>query len=94
MNNKVQGIIAEFKNPAELLSAAEHLRESDYTKFDCHSPFPIHGMDDAMGEKRSPLGWIVGIVAFCGFSAGLSGKYPGSWAGAGFFEWYPGNPPF
>lgn len=71
MKNKVQGIIAEFKNPAELISAAEHLRESDYTKFDCHSPFPIHGMDDAMGEKRSPLGWIVGIVAFCGFSAGV-----------------------
>jgi len=71
MKKNVQGIIAEFKNPAELISAAEQLRESEYRKFDCHSPFPIHGMDDAMGEKRSPLGWIVGIVAFCGISAGI-----------------------
>jgi molybdopterin-containing oxidoreductase family membrane subunit len=33
---------------------------------DRHSPFPIHGMDDAMGLKRSPLGWIVGLLALGG----------------------------
>ena len=58
-NKVVEGIIAEFENPAELIKAAEKMRDSDYKKFDCHSPFPIHGMDRAMGEKRSPLGWIV-----------------------------------
>ncbi len=72
MKDKVQGIIAEFENPAELISAAEKLRDSKYKKFDCHSPFPIHGMDDAMGEKRSPLGWIVGIIAFMGVTAGFA----------------------
>jgi hypothetical protein len=70
-NKKVEGIIAEFKNPAELIHAAEKLRDSEYKKFDCHSPFPIHGMDRAMGEKRSPLGWIVGIVAFLGLGGGV-----------------------
>jgi hypothetical protein len=71
-NKKLEGIIAEFENPAELIHAAEKLRDSDYKKFDCHSPFPIHGMDRAMGEKRSPLGWIVGIVAFLGLGAGVT----------------------
>ena len=71
-NKKIEGIIAEFKNPAELIHAAEKLRDSEYTKFDCHSPFPIHGMDRAMGEKRSPLGWIVGIIAFLGLGAGFT----------------------
>lgn len=71
MNNNAKGIIAEFENPAELLHAAEKLRDSQYSKFDCHSPFPIHGMDRAMGEKRSILGWIVGIVAFFGLSGGF-----------------------
>jgi hypothetical protein len=65
-------ILAEFENPAQLLHAAEKLKNAGYKKFDCHSPFPIHGMDDAMGMKRSPLGWIVGVVAFfalgCGFA--------------------------
>lgn len=63
-SGKVEGVIAEFDNPAALIEAAEKMRDSDYTKFDCHSPFPIHGMDEAMGEKRSILGWIVAPVAF------------------------------
>ena len=62
--NKVEGVLAEFKNPAELLNAATRLREAGYKDFDCHSPFPIHGMDQAMGEKRSSLAWIVGPVGF------------------------------
>ena len=62
-DKKIEGIIAEFNNPAELIAAAKKLRDSEYTQFDCHSPFPIHGMDQAMGEKRSVLGWIVAPVA-------------------------------
>jgi hypothetical protein len=61
-----EGVIAEFDNPAVLLEAARHLRESGYQRFDCHSPFPIHGMDEAMGLSRSPLGWMVGGMAFAG----------------------------
>ena len=70
-NKKVEGIIAEFNNPAELLHAAESLRDSKFKFFDCHSPFPIHGMDKAMGEKRSPLGWIVGVLALTGAALGM-----------------------
>jgi len=62
-DKKVLAILAEFKDPAELLHAAEKVRDEGYKQFDCHSPFPIHGMDDAMGEKRSPLGYIVAFVA-------------------------------
>ena len=64
MENKVIGVLAEFDNPGQLLHAAEKMRDAGYKHFDCHSPFPIHGMDEAMGEKRSPLGYIVGVVAF------------------------------
>jgi len=62
----IAGVIAEFANPKELLEAANQVREAGYEHFDCHSPFPIHGMDSAMGEKRSPLGWIVGGMGFIG----------------------------
>ncbi len=64
-------LLAEFKDPADLLHAAEKVREAGYTQFDCHSPFPIHGMDAAMGLKRSPLGWIVGIMALTGAGLGM-----------------------
>ena len=44
MNSKY-GMLAEFNNPAELLEAAKKMRDAGYKDFDCHSPFPIHGMD-------------------------------------------------
>ena len=64
-------MLAEFENPAGLLSAAKNMRDAGYKKFDCHSPFPIHGMDSAMGLKRSPLGWITGLSALVGGSLAL-----------------------
>jgi hypothetical protein len=69
-NNRPQEMLAEFDNPKHLLEAANKLRDAGYKKFDCHSPFPIHGMDAAMGLKRSPLGYIVFVVAFLSLSAG------------------------
>jgi hypothetical protein len=65
-------LLASFDNPAELLAAAKKIHDAGYTKFDCHSPFPIHGMDDAMGLKRSPLGYIVFAVAAVALIAGFT----------------------
>jgi hypothetical protein len=61
-----EGILAQYAGPAELLNAAKIVAEAGYSRFDCHSPFPIHGMDDAMRLKRSPLGYMVGAAAFIG----------------------------
>ena len=69
---KTAMILAEFENPAQLLHAAKKLKNAGYKKFDCHSPFPIHGMDEAMGMRRSPLGWIVGSVAFFALISGFT----------------------
>ncbi len=74
-DKKIAAVLAEFKGPGELLTAAEKLKEAGYKNFDCHSPFPIHGMDKAMGEKRSTLGWIVGTVAFIAVAAGFLLQY-------------------
>jgi len=68
----VKGMLARFDGTAELLHAAGKIREAGYNKFDCHSPFPIHGLDQAMGLKRSPLGWIVGLSALIGTSSALA----------------------
>jgi hypothetical protein len=59
-------LLAEFNTPGEVLHAAEALRDAGYTQFDSHSPFPIHGMDAAMGLKDSKLGLIVFPVAMAG----------------------------
>ncbi len=53
------GVLAEFKTPADLVDAANRVREAGYRRWDAHTPFPIHGLDRAMGIKDTALGWIV-----------------------------------
>lgn len=58
-NKQVYGVLAEFSNPKALTDAAGAVKKSGYQNFDTYAPFPIHGMEKAMGVKDSPLGWIV-----------------------------------
>ncbi len=92
--SRTWGLLAEFAGPKALLAAAEKVRTAGYRQFDCHSPFPIHGMDEAMGLKRSPLGLIVGGLAALGAIIGMSLQwwvstieYPLVIAGKPFFSW-------
>lgn len=87
-------IIAQFSSPATLIGAAKKVRDAGYSSFDCHSPFPIHGMDDAMGLGRSPVGFIVGGMAILGAAIGFSlqtwvatSAYPLVISGKPLFSW-------
>jgi hypothetical protein len=61
-------MLAEFDTPGECLQAAEKLRDAGYTQFDTHTPFPVHGMDKAMGLPDSKLGILVFPIALTGTS--------------------------
>lgn len=63
----VVGVAAFFDHPDNLMSAARHARDSDYERFDAYSPFPIHGMDDAMGLGRSWIPWVTFFAGLTGF---------------------------
>jgi hypothetical protein len=65
---KVAILLAEFDTPGGAMHAAEKLRDAGYSFFDAHTPFPVHGMDRAMGMRDSRLGWIVLAMAITGFS--------------------------
>ena len=58
-DDKVYGVMGEFSEPDELVDAGRKIREMGYTKLDAMSPFPVHGIDDAIGVPPSKLGWIV-----------------------------------
>jgi hypothetical protein len=65
---RVYGYLAEFKSASALYKAAEKVRDAGFRKWDCYSPYPIHGLDGAMGMKRSILPWFVffgGITGTC-----------------------------
>jgi hypothetical protein len=63
----VYGLAAEFASAADLFHAAEKIRDAGFKNWDVHSPFPIHGMDKAMGLGKS---WLSAIV-LCGGVTGL-----------------------
>ncbi len=70
-------VLAEFDSPQSLYHAAEHVRDSEYTAFDVYTPFPVHGMDQAMGLKESRLAPIVFMGGSLGLIFGISYQ---SWA--------------
>ena len=59
-------LLAEFNTPGECMHAAVALRDAGYKDFDTHTPFPVHGMDAAMGMGDSKLGLIVFPIGFLG----------------------------
>lgn len=56
---KVFGFVAEYDTPHDLLEAVKAVRAAGYSRMDTHTPFPIHGMDAAMGLRPSILPFLV-----------------------------------
>ena len=81
---ELHGLLAEFDTPGALIAAARKVKNAGYTEFDCYSPFPVHGIDDAMGIKRTRLPLVV-------FAGGISGLFGGMllqwWTNAHNWPW-------
>ena len=65
------GVMAEFATPAELLHAAHEIRGQGFTQVEAYSPFPIHGLDIALGHPGSKVPWIVLMGGLAGAGGGL-----------------------
>lgn len=65
------GYLVEFDDTESVLAAAEKVRGAGYKKWDVHTPFPVHGMDEAMGIRPTILPWIVLGAGLTGLAAGL-----------------------
>jgi len=88
------GALAEFKTPADLYVACERVRDAGYTRWDAHSPFPVHGLDGAMGMRRSRLPWIILVFGLGGAIVGFalqtwvhSSAYTLTISGKPYFAW-------
>ncbi|MBZ5631812.1 MAG: DUF3341 domain-containing protein [Acidobacteriia bacterium] len=66
--DKVYAVMGEFAEPEELVEAGRRIRGMGYTKIDAMTPFPVHGIDEAIGVPYSKIGWI----AVCGALAGIT----------------------
>lgn len=80
---KLIGLMAQFDDPDSLLAACEKVRKAGYTKTDAYTPFPLHGIDEALGIKPTILPWIVLTLGIMGGFAGLGLQFITN------AEWYP-----
>jgi len=71
MGKQRGGLVGIWSDEEKILKAARRFRESGFRKFDTISPFPIHGMDEAMDLKRSFIPWVTFITGCTGCAVGL-----------------------
>jgi hypothetical protein len=72
----IYGVIAEFNSAQALLDASNAAYDAGYRSLDAYSPFPIHGLSEAIGFHHTKLSSIV-----------LGGGILGG-AGGFFMCWY------
>lgn len=72
MPAKPYGLIATFEDPGAVYHAAEAVRDAGFKHWDVLTPFPVHGLDRAMGLKRSRVPRFTLFGGVLGFSTGMS----------------------
>lgn len=65
------GYLVAFDKVDFLLAGARAVRDAGYTRWDTHTPFVIHGLDAAMGVKKTILPYIVFLGGLTGTTAGI-----------------------
>lgn len=68
---RLYGLLAEFETSAQILHAAQRVREEGYRWWDCLVPFPVHGLDKAMGVRPTILPILVFFCGLTGTTAGV-----------------------
>jgi hypothetical protein len=87
------GLVGVLDSPGAIYHACEKLRDEGYNNFEAHTPFPVHGLENAMGIPASRVPWI----SLAGGIFGLSGMvllawyvavdYPLNISGKAAFSW-------
>lgn len=94
------GLMAEFDSAQALLDAAAKVRGAGYTRADAYSPFPIHGLAEALGFRERKIARIVLAFGIIGALAGYGLEYwtqviafPMNVGGRPFHAWVSFIPP-
>lgn len=93
-DTEVYGALARFPTTRALYRACERVRDAGYTRWDAHTPFPVHGLEKAMGLPSSKLGWVVLVTGLGGAGLGFllqtwvhTEAYPLVISGKPLFAW-------
>lgn len=71
---RTYGYLAEFSNPATLYHACERVRDAGYRDWDSFTPFPVHGIEKAMGFSWSKVPWVALVFGLSGAATAFAGQ--------------------
>ncbi|MBI3202688.1 MAG: DUF3341 domain-containing protein [Myxococcales bacterium] len=70
-DDDLHGLLAEYETPSALVAACKKVRDAGYAKWDTYTPFPVHGIEKAMGIRMTGLPWIVLAAALVGLASAV-----------------------
>lgn len=75
--NTLYGLVAQFDDPDDLIRAAERSLEAGYSgrHMDAFTPFPVHGLPEAIGFEEAKVPWIIFLSGCIGAAAGIGLQY-------------------
>lgn len=87
----LHGLLAEYDSTKALIAASKQVRDAGYTRWDTYTPFPVHGIDRAMGIKMTALPWIVLCFGLSGLAFAIWLQW---WTNAVDYAWIVSGKPF
>jgi hypothetical protein len=94
LRDKTIGIAGLFDDPGAIRAAAKLIRDARFEDWDCHTPYPVHGLEQAMGLRSSPVPYVTLTAGFLGVGAALlltwslnAIHYPIRIGGKALFSW-------
>ncbi|HEY8945329.1 MAG TPA: quinol:electron acceptor oxidoreductase subunit ActD [Polyangiaceae bacterium] len=87
----LHGLLAEYESPWKLLDASTKVRDAGFTRWDTYTPFPVHGIDKAMGIKMTVLPWFVLCAGLTGLATAILLQW---WTNAVDYPWIVSGKPF
>src|SRR5213593_2579038 len=73
---RIYGLLAEFSDEYALIEAAKRTNAAGYRRADAYAPYPIHGLSEALGLRRTRVPLLVLIGGIIGGAGGF------------FMQWY------
>jgi hypothetical protein len=84
-------VVGFYDSPSAVLEGMKKVKAAGFSNIDAYTPFPVHGMDEAQGLKRSFLPWVTFFGGLTGLSIGLGFQY---WTSAVDWPLIVGGKPF
>ncbi|MBE7560243.1 DUF3341 domain-containing protein [bacterium] len=88
------GVVGLFDSPEALLAAIPRVKARNLGALNAYTPYPVHGLERALGIPRSPLGYLVLAAGLFGVLVAIALQgwtnaidYPQVIGGKPFFAW-------